>query len=156
MSDDRLISVLSWGAGIVALGFLVYVVYASIAGQRGVYFEDGYLIIDTFAANERLPLNRVDVEDVQIVEFKGSSPLRPQSRISGNSSMKEGLYYLRNGDRAYVSVGGTGPVVYIPAGRKMSVLIRNEDPSDLLCELLDHKQTPNQALHPSLDRWLGC
>ena len=125
-------------------------VYRTIGGQRGVYVDGGMLIVDTFAATDRLPIERIKFDRIQVLDYKGSSPLRPAQRISGSSGMQEGLYYLRNGDRAYVSLRGSGSVLYIPAGPKQSVLLRTTKPSELTCALFKSAIHKIDQVHESI------
>ena len=154
MSDNQWLSLLCWGAVLAAIGLLVWMVSKTFSGFRGVYLTEHFLVVDTFAAKERIPLDRIEFERIQILDYRGSSPLRPKKRISGSSGMREGLYYLRNGDRAYVSLRGSAPVLYIPAGRKSAILMRTDDPAALICGLVERRPEHRDVLHPSLDPWL--
>ena len=153
MTSDRKILVLCCIAAASALCFVVWVVVRTFEGNPGIYLTDNFLVVDTFAANAQISYKRIEISKVQILDFRDAPSLRPKTRISGSSAMNEGLYYLRNGDRAYVSIYGRAPLLYIPAGKNISVLVRMEDPSILLCGLLDKSKTDRSLLHSTLREW---
>jgi hypothetical protein len=112
---------------LVMLGFFGYIIFSAHAARFDVT-ESGLQIHNT-VYGKSIPVQNLDLDNVQVVNLKTQTDLQGQWRTNGVGlpGYSAGWFKLKNGEKALLFVTDSENVIYIPTNLGYSVLLSTKE-----------------------------